>query len=228
MEKQQNSGDLPPAGFPAPPVTGWHRLLLLLVGLHVAGLILGSVLTPALLRLDPLIMIGLNPRLRWLLLAAPATDFWPFVLTGTLRRTLGCIAFYATGVYFGERALHWFEQRFTRSGRFLRRLEALFLRWKITVIILLPVTPVALLAGSTAVSPWLWFPITLAGIAARMVLVYELGDWMSPLVLPVNRFLMDWYPELTGILVLWFLYSWLRKRGRRRKQREPSPPGGRA
>jgi hypothetical protein len=101
-----------------------RRLALLVVPVVVIAVVssIGDALSPTLLVEAPLLLVLLVPRNRFLVLAAPLLEFWPFFLVGMIRLALTDPLFYLFGREYGDAAIAWTERRAGAPGS-VRRLE---------------------------------------------------------------------------------------------------------
>jgi membrane protein DedA with SNARE-associated domain len=145
-----------------------------IVVLSIAGLAAGA-LTPVLLRDDPLLLLVLESRNRYLLLAGPRVDVVPFVVVGVLRRFASDPFFYLAGRWFGDRAVGWVERQLG-GGASVRRVEALFARVAGLLVFLFPGALVCALAGATGMRPRRFVALNLLGSFATVVVLRLVVD----------------------------------------------------
>lgn len=103
-------------------------LAVLLVPIFTALLVamVGDIIGPSLITKHPLWQISMNPRNRWLLLAAPQVAAWPFFIVGFARLVAIDPLFYVLGVQHGDAALRWAERRLGDEAGLIRKLEHWF------------------------------------------------------------------------------------------------------
>ena len=82
-------------------------LLTPIVVLTIVGIV-ADALAPALIDKRPLLQIFLNPRNRYLVLAAPQVDPIPFFVVGFFRLVMTDPLFYLLGWRYGDAAMRWF------------------------------------------------------------------------------------------------------------------------
>jgi membrane protein DedA with SNARE-associated domain len=174
----------------AKPVTRRRELALFAVPMVILaiGANVGNALAPTLLTREPMLLLALAPRLRWLLLSSPnvhSLAFYgiPFV------RALGVLSlYYFFGRRYGDAALRWVEDRAGRSMRPVRWIERQFHRARFPIILAFPGTLAALLAGADGM-PFLGFLVAaMAGTVARLVLVRTVANLFADVLLDV----LDW------------------------------------
>ena len=201
-------------------------LILGMAGVLGALGVLGIALAPALLSYSPLLLIALAPLGRHLVLAAPVTDFVPFLLVATTRRVVTCGLAYLVGRAYGEAGIAWVQSRYPRAGRFVRSVEWLFRRAGPLVLLVAPGPMVCALAGVTRMR-WLWFlPIAITGQAAWVTVTYRVGEALQAFILPILAWLEDNMLATTlACVALVALYRVLR-RGKQAEAALPPLPGG--
>ena len=102
-------------------------LAVLLVPILIAMVVamVGDIVGPSLINEHPLWQITMNPRNRWLLLAAPQVAAWPFFLVGFARLVAIDPLFYLLGLEHGDVARRWAERRLGDEAGLVRKLEQL-------------------------------------------------------------------------------------------------------
>jgi membrane protein DedA with SNARE-associated domain len=196
-------------------VTERRRLALLVVPIVVIAVAssVGDALSPTLVVDAPLLLVALVPRNRFLVLAAPQLDFWPFFLVGMVRLALTDPLFYLFGRWYGDRAIDWTEQRIGAPGS-LRMLERWFRRAAYPIVAVAPNNFVCVLAGASGMSVVGFLVANLGGTAARMVLISWVGDVFSEPLLDVVDFVGRYRWWLTGVTVVIVVVSVWRARRR--------------
>jgi membrane protein DedA with SNARE-associated domain len=198
-----------------------RRLALLLVPVVVIAVVssVGDALSPTLLVDAPLLLVALVPRNRFLVLAAPQLDFWPFFLVGMVRLALTDPLFYLFGRLYGDAAISWTERRAGAPGS-VRRLERWFRRAAYPIVAIAPNNIVCVLAGATGMSVVGFLLANLGGTAVRMVLIWWVGDLFSEPLLDVIEFVGRYRWILTAVTVVIVVWSVVRARRRRRSEIE--------
>ena len=186
----------------------------LLASMSFATLV-GVVASLYLANNHPLALIALSPLPRHLVLVAPTVDPAAFLLVATapfpvvLRRVL------LPGRAFGPAALVWLELRAPRMGRFVRWLERAFAHASYPAVLLLAGPAVAVIAGAAGMKAVVFSSLAAVALMARLVLILEVGDWLSgPLEAVRSLIGIYWIPG-TFLLVLGISLSRWRGRGRR-------------
>jgi membrane protein DedA with SNARE-associated domain len=198
-----------------------RRLALLvvpMVGIAVASTV-GDALSPTLLVDAPLVLVALVPRNRFLVLAAPQLDLWPFFLVGMVRLALTDPLFYLFGRWYGDGAIDWTERRMRAPGS-VRALERWFRRAAYPIVAIAPNNLVCVLAGASGMSIVGFVVANLGGTAARMVLIWWLGDVFSEPLLDVIDFVGRYRWMFTAGTVLLVAGSVWRARRRGRSEIE--------
>jgi membrane protein DedA with SNARE-associated domain len=192
-----------------------RRLALLVVPIVVIAVAssVGDALSPTLVVDAPLLLVALVPRNRFLVLAAPQLDFWPFFLVGMVRLALTDPLFYLFGRWYGDRAIDWTERRAGAPGS-VRTLERWFRRAAYPIVAIAPNNFVCVLAGASGMSVVGFLVANLGGTAARMVLIWWVGDVFSEPLLDVVDFVSRYRWWLTGVTVVIVVASVWRARRR--------------
>ena len=192
-----------------------RRLALLVVPVVVIAVVssLGDAFSPTLLVEAPLLLVALVPRNRFLVLAAPQLDFWPFFLVGMVRLALTDPLFYLFGRWYGDRAIEWTERRAGAPGS-VRALERWFRRAAYPIVAIAPNNVVCVLAGASGMSVVGFLVANLGGTAARMVLIWWLGDLFSEPLLDVVDFVSRYRWLFTAVTVVIVVLSIWRARRR--------------
>jgi membrane protein DedA with SNARE-associated domain len=201
--------------------TDRRRLALLVVPMVVIAVVstLGDAASPTLLVDAPLALVALVPRNRFLVLAAPQLDFWPFFLVGMVRLALTDPLFYLFGRWYGDGAIEWTERRMRAPGS-VRALERWFRRAAYPIVAIAPNNLVCVLAGASGMSIVGFVIANLGGTAARMVLIWWLGDLFSEPLLDVVGFVGRYRWLFTAVTVLLVAGSVWRARRRGRSEIE--------
>lgn len=150
-------------------------LLTPIVVLSVVGMI-GDAAGPRLIVESPLLMMLLNPRNRWLLLASPQLGAPEFFAVGFFRLVLTDPLFYVLGVQYGDAALRWAERKLGDDGVVVRTVEKWFGKAAPVIVLLAPSGYVCLLAGATGMKPRLFVPLNIAGTIGRLILFRVAGE----------------------------------------------------
>jgi membrane protein DedA with SNARE-associated domain len=142
----------------------------------------GDALAPSLLPDEngeggnPLLLIALNPRNRWLIGVVNHVDLVWYYLIGTVRALLSDPLFYLLGYWYGDSAVRWMERRTPTFGGLMRSLESAFRRWGYPLVFIAPNNWICLLAGSAGMSPALFLLLNVSGTVTRLVLIMVLGE----------------------------------------------------
>src|SRR2546428_6713368 len=93
--------------------------LLLPIGLSIVAGTVANWLAPLLITRHPLLLIGLNPRLRYLLLASPRLSALPFFAVPFMRLVAIDLLSYLLGRRCGEGGLAWVGRRIGWARRLM-------------------------------------------------------------------------------------------------------------
>lgn len=157
-----------------------RRTLVLLVAPIVVVIAMGLIataFTPALATRHPLLLIALDARNRFLVLAREV-DLVPFVVVALLRRSFSDPLFYLLGRFYGEGALRWLERK-GGGGQLVVLTEKLFKRAGYPMVFLFPGAIVCALAGQTGMAPVGFLITNVAGTLAAVLAVRRFSDAVS-------------------------------------------------
>src|SRR4051795_8724034 len=138
------------AAAPDRPTPSRRTLALLvtpIVVLVIASSV-GDALTTTWAQDHPLALITLNARNRILVLTTNQLDALPYYTVGTLRLLVSDPLFYLLGVFYGERAVAWMEQKAPTYGGFLRKVEKWFGKASYPLVFIAPNNFICLVAGA--------------------------------------------------------------------------------
>jgi membrane protein DedA with SNARE-associated domain len=157
-----------------------RRTLALLVTPIVVLTTMGTIataLTPTLAAKHPLLLIALDARNRFLVLAREV-DLLPFVVVAVLRRSLSDPLFYLLGRFYGEGAIRWLEKK-GGGGELVNLTERIFKRAGYPMVFAFPGAIVCALAGTTGMSPVGFVIANLAGTLTSVIAVRIFSDAIS-------------------------------------------------
>ncbi len=158
--------------------------------LGVASLIgVGSSLY--LLNHHPLVLIALSPLGRHLLLVAPTVDPLAFITVAVSRRLIFYLASFQMGRALGPAGVDWLEFRSPRMGRFIRWLQAMFVRAAHAVVFFLPGPALSTIAGSAGMHARVFVPLVTLGLIFRMGVLIGIAEWLRA---PIEL-LLEWIDE---------------------------------
>ena len=148
----------------------------------------GNALAPTLAHDAPIVLLLLNPRLRWLFLTSAKVDTLWFFLIPLARASIVLSVYFLLGRWFGDRALRWLEARSGNAMRPMLWIERKFHRARLPITFFFPGTIAAMLAGADGMSAPLFFGVALSSIALRVWAVRSLADLFRGTLLRV----LDW------------------------------------
>lgn len=170
--------DEPPAAEvrPAPSRRTLVLLIAPIVVISTMGVI-ATAFTPALASRHPLLLIALDARNRFLVLAREV-DLAPFVIVAVLRRSFSDPLFYLLGRFYGARALRWLEKK-GGGGQLVVLTERFFAKAAYPMVFFFPGAIVCALAGQTGMPPLGFIVTNLAGTVAAVLAVRAFSDAIS-------------------------------------------------
>jgi membrane protein DedA with SNARE-associated domain len=193
------------------------RVCLLMLGALTVGTWIGVATSPYLVNNYPLVLIGISPLSRHVILVAPLVGA-PIVLLVCGLRTLTFTAVsYFLGRSIGEPGLVWLEQRSENAGRFVRWLERFFQRWSYLAVFVFPQGAMACVAGVARMRPFGFFVTATVGITFRLSLYVWLADSISGPIMRFLEFIRIYQFPATVVLVIGIgTYQVYKRRGRGR------------
>jgi hypothetical protein len=202
------------------------RRCVLALAVLSAGSMLGAASSLYLVNHHPLLLIGLSPLGRHLVLVAPTVDPLPFLLVSVARRMLFFLASFHLGRALGPAAIAWIERRAAYAGRFVRFIERIFNRAPRTVVLLLPGPTVSVLAGVSGQGTRLFVALTTAGLALRMLAIFSFAEWLrAPIEALLQLIDTYWLPGTVAIVAALALHRVWQWRQRLNGEAPSSPPG---
>lgn len=160
-----------------------HRIpLRILLAPFVVAMIAGTIADwtwPSLVNDQPLLLIGLSSKNRFLLLTAPQLDALGFFVVGFLRLVFTDPVTYVLGRQYGEAALRWIEDQTSTADEgksYIRKAERLFGRAAPLFILVAPSSMWCVLAGAARMKVWVFVTCNVAGTIGRLVLFWYAAD----------------------------------------------------
>jgi membrane protein DedA with SNARE-associated domain len=182
----------------APPSR--RKLVLLISGITVvivAGTI-ATIFTPALAAEHPLLLITLDARNRFLVLAR-RVDLVPFVVVGTLRRLTSDPLYWLLGYWYGDRAIRWLEKK-GGGGELVVWTERLFAKAAYPMVFLFPGAVVCALAGATGMPFAAFLAVNVAGTITAVIAVRLSSGLVAG---PVDSILGFFGDHLVAVTIGW-------------------------
>jgi membrane protein DedA with SNARE-associated domain len=154
---------------------------------------LGTNIGPALVDERPLLVLTLSSRNRNLLGSIPYVDAPTFFVVGFLRLLVAACALFFVGRWFGHRALEWTESQIGEMPAIYRWTERFTSRFGWVAVFLMPGSNVVcLLVGHLSMPPRRFVSTAVAGIAARLTLLWfggkQVEDQIQDVVGWINRY----------------------------------------
>lgn len=163
-----------PDASPDPPVRpklSRRSLWLLLTPIVVLSVVgtFSDIFGAAIIKEHPLLQMFLNPRNRYLALAANNVDAVPFYVVGFLRLVLTDPLFYLLGVFYGDGALRWVEKKMGDSEGFIKMIEKGFAKASYPIVMIMPNYLVCVMAGASGMRLSVFVALNVTGTIARLV-----------------------------------------------------------
>ena len=194
---------------PSHPARVHLAWLLAPIAVMVVASYTADALWPSLVDSNPLLLIALSAKNRYLVLVVNALPAWEYYLVGTLRLLLPDPFFFILGWLYGEAALHWMERRTPTVGRMMRTLERWFGRWGAPLVVLFPNNYVCTIAGAARMSPLRFVTLNVIGTIGRLVMIAVVGDVFAGPIDSVLGFIAEWRIQLLVVTVSLVVLSWV-------------------
>lgn len=156
-----------------------------MIAVNVLGFVTNAS-SPKLLKDHPLLLMALNPRYRYMVVAAPRVGALQFYLIGVGRLLLTDPVYFLLGWFYGERAISYFsdalgEQTIESTRRFFLRAS--------TVMALFFAGPViCVLAGASRMRARLFFTLDVIGTIVVVALLRLFSHSMEGFIKSFLRF----------------------------------------
>lgn len=150
------------------------RLLLTGIGVVIAAGVIATAFTAPLATRHPLLLITLDARNRYLVLARNV-DLVPFLIVGTIRRALSDPLYWLLGRWYGDRAIRWLETK-GGGGPLVVWTEKVFAKAAYPMVFLFPGAVVCALAGRVGMPFAAFLVVNVAGTIATVSVLRIFGD----------------------------------------------------
>ena len=186
-------------------------LLAPVIALSVLGLV-ADIFAAALVKDHPLVQIFLNPRVRYLALAANNTDPVPFFVVGFVRLVLLDPVYYLLGYFYGDTALRWIERKMGDTEGMLRMLERGFAKASYPMVMIAPNQFICVLAGAAGMRPIVFVTLNLVGTVLRLLLIEQVADFFSGPLDSLLNFITRYRWWLVGFSAVLFGFQFVMQR----------------
>lgn len=189
-----------------------RRHLTLLIAPIVAMIIAGytaDALWPDLVNSNPLLLISLSAKNRYLVLVVNRLSSLSYYGVGTLRLLLPDPFFFALGWFYGEAALKWMERRTPTTGRYMRAVEGWFGKWGAPLVVLFPNNYVCLVAGASKMKPLHFAALNVVGTVGRLLMLQVIGDIFAGPIDSVLSFIAHWRIPLLVVSIALVAVFWI-------------------
>ena len=180
--------------------------------LFIVGTI-GTNIGPALVDDAPAIVLTLSARNRNLFGSVPYIDPLPYAVIGFIRLLVAAAALYFVGRWYGHRALAWAENQMNELPATYRWAERATDRLGWLALFLMPGSNiVCLLVGHRAMRARVFFPVVMAGIVVRLIILWVGGKIFENQIRATLDFIDDYQWWVVGALFAITLYQSSRRR----------------
>jgi membrane protein DedA with SNARE-associated domain len=192
------------------------RACLITLGILIVGTQIGVATSPYLVNNYPLLLVGISPLSRHVILVTPIVSPWWLLLTAGLRTFTFSILAFMVGRILGETALVWLENRSEGVGRFVRMLERFFERWSYLAVFFFPLGAMACIAGVGGMRPVGFLLCAVPGIAFRLGIYIWFADSLREPIKALLELIRSYQGPATGVLIFgiaaYQLFKWRRRR----------------
>lgn len=202
-----------------PPPTTWQRNAVIgTIGTAIVIGWIGDAVWASLVDRNPLALIILNAKPRYLVLTVNQLDPWVYYSVATVRLLFTKPLVWLIGAWYGHRAVEWAEARSQRGARVLRWVERRFGRYGWVIIAITSTNAVCLLAGAAGFSLFWFMVLAIAGTLVRLWIISVVGDVFGEPIDELVAFVVANRPAVVAasIAVLLVGLAWQHRRGRSR------------
>jgi membrane protein YqaA with SNARE-associated domain len=199
-----------------PPTATQRNVVFGVLGATVVLGWIGDALWASLVDRNPLLLIVLNAKPRYLVLTVNQLDPWVYYPVATLRLLGTKPLVWLIGAWYGHRAVEWAEARSRRGAGILRWVERHFGRFGWVIIAITSNNAVCLLAGAAGFS-LVWFMVlAVTGTVVRLWLIAVVGDVLGDVIADLIEIVVANRPAVVALSVAVVLGGlwWQHRRGR--------------
>jgi membrane protein DedA with SNARE-associated domain len=179
-----------------------------------------DALWPDLVNSNPLLLISLSAKNRYLVLVVNHLASVSYYVVGSLRLLLPDPFFFALGWFYGEAALKWMERRTPTTGRYMRAVEGWFGKWGAPLVVLFPNNYVCLVAGAAKMRPIKFAALNIVGTIGRLFMLQIVGDVFAGPIDSILGFIASWRIPLLVVSISLVAIFWISELRRGRKEIE--------
>jgi membrane protein DedA with SNARE-associated domain len=179
-----------------------------------------DALWPDLVNSNPLLLISLSAKNRYLVLVVNHLASVSYYVVGSLRLLLPDPFFFALGWFYGEAALKWMERRTPTTGRYMRAVEGWFGKWGAPLVVLFPNNYVCLVAGAAKMRPIKFAALNIVGTIGRLLMLQIVGDVFAGPIDSILGFIASWRIPLLVVSISLVAIFWISELRRGRKEIE--------
>lgn len=154
-------------------------LITFVVALNVVGF-LTNASAPELLNRNPLGLMALNPRYRYLVVAAPNVDPLPYYLIGVARLLFSDPVYFALGWFYGDRAIRYFSDAIGEPA--VNSTRQFFLRASTVMAMFFAGPIICVLAGAARMRPRKYFVLDLIGTTIIVFALRQFSNALEPFI----------------------------------------------
>ena len=209
MDDAGNAGRIAPQGAPlesAAQLTAEQRkmtrLCLSVLGVLGSGSLIGVAFSLYLVNNFPLLLVGLSPLGRHVILTAPLVNPVALVAVLVLRRMLFYLASFHLGRALGPAGVPWIEARAARFGRFVRWVERVFARAPHLVVLIGVGPTVSALAGISKMRVAAFVPLATLSLVARILILLGFAAWIRVYIEIALEFIDEYWIPGTILMVV--------------------------
>ena len=185
-----------------------------MVALNILGFVTNAS-APKLLKDHPLTLMILNPRYRYMVVAAPRVQALPFYLIGVARLLFSDPIYFLLGWFYGDRAIAYFND--VAGPQTVESTRRFFLKASAVMALFFAGPIICVLAGAARMKPRLFFTLDVIGTIIVVSLLRLFSDAMGGFIKSFLRFNDRNYKWLMVLTVASTLLVVARVGGRRMK-----------
>jgi membrane protein DedA with SNARE-associated domain len=182
-------------------------LVCIIAGLWILGFATNAS-SPKLLTDNPLLLMALNPKYRYMVVAAPEIDPVRFFLIGWGRLLLSDPVYFALGWFFGDRAIKFFSDGIGEPT--VESTRRMFLRAATVMALFFAGPVICVLAGAARMKPKRFFTLDLIGTAMIVIALRMFSKALDPVIQSFLRFNERYWKWLMIITVVSTVVVFLR------------------
>jgi len=195
-----------------PPSKAIRNLVIGFLMVCVLAMYSGQLFFGNLVKQHPLVLIALNARNSYLVLASPHLSAWSFYLVAFLRLLASDPLFFILGRWYGDAGVRWMERKAPTYGKMMRQGEGWFAKAAYPLVAFAPNNFICLFAGASGMSVPGFFIVNMVGTIARLVVLRLVGDVFSRPLTSFTGWITDHRLIVFGVMAVLLAFSIISER----------------